>query len=76
MSRLCLIALAALLTGAIAGGSALAQSASTAGNTTPEHRAALANKFNRKLPACNALAKKQNVRFSEHRAFIRKCLRD
>jgi len=75
MSRNLKVVLAVLLTGAFAAGTAFAQAPATSGGTTPQHRAAVAKKLNHRLPGCKAQANKQNIAFSERRAFIRKCLR-
>jgi hypothetical protein len=69
MSRIGLMALAALLTGAIAGGGALAQSP-----PSQAQRAAVAAKYNHKMPACKAEANKQKL-LSGRRDFIKRCLK-
>lgn len=74
MSAIHRLALVALLTGAIASAPALAQTASTPGAST-QSRAAIAAKYNRKMPACKARAKRENISLSAHRAFMRQCLK-
>ena len=74
MSAIHKLALAALLTGVIASVPASAQTASTPGAST-QHRAAIAAKYNRKMPACKARAKREKISLSEHRAFMRQCLK-
>jgi psiF repeat-containing protein len=73
MSEIHRLALAALLTGLIASAPAFAQTANAPGAST-KSRAAIAAKYNRKMPACKAQAKRDKISISEHRAFMRQCL--
>ncbi len=65
--------LALLLTGAIASAPAFAQTVGAPG-ASMKHRAAIAAKYNRKMPACKAQAKREKISLSDHRAFMRRCL--
>ncbi len=69
MFRFGVIAIAAVLTSGVFASVASAQSAGE------RNRAAAAAKFRAKMPACKAQAAKQNLHFSQRRAFIRQCLR-
>ncbi len=67
------LVLAALLTGAIVSAPAFAQTPG-APSASMQHRAAIAAKYNRKMPACKAQARREKISLSGHRAFMRRCL--
>ncbi len=73
MSAIYKLVLAALLTGAIASALTFAQTASAPG-VSMKHRAAIAAKYNRKMPACKDQARREKISLSGHRAFMRRCL--